>query len=309
MKLIFAGTPEFSAVALDALIDAGHEIVLVLTQPDRPSGRGMRLKASPVKTLALAHGLRVEQPLSLKAPASHALIAQINADVMVVAAYGLLLPEAILTIPRYGCLNIHASLLPRWRGAAPIQRALQAGDSETGITIMQMDVGLDTGDMISVHPLPISEGETGASLTAKLAALGAQAIVSTLSHLEGCTAVPQPLEGVSYATKLSKHEAQIDWQRSADEIVRCIHAFNPVPGAYTVCDGDMLKVWRAYVLDGHAEPGRIVTADANHVVVGSGTHLVAITELQRAGGKRVTAREFSAGRAHLPGTLLGHKTP
>lgn len=305
MKLIFAGTPVFAAQALQALIDAGHDIPLVLTQPDRPAGRGMKLKPSPVKELALQHGLRVEQPLTLKTPEAQALVADVGAEVMVVAAYGLLLPKAVLDMPARGCLNIHASLLPRWRGAAPIQRAILADDAETGITIMQMDVGLDTGDMLSVHPLPITADDTAASLHDKLAALGADAIVATLAALDACPAVKQPENGVTYAAKLSKEEARVDWQLPAADIARAIRAYNPAPGAHTLLAGEALKLWHAHAIDGQAPAGQVVRADADGVVVGSGSGLVVLTQLQAAGGKRLAARDFIAGRPALAGTVLG----
>ena len=305
MKLIFAGTPEFAAAALRALLAAGHEIALVLTQPDRPAGRGMKLKPSPVKEVALQHGLRVEQPLSLKTEDAQAMLQDIGAELMVVAAYGLLLPKAVLDIPPRGCLNIHASLLPRWRGAAPIQRAILAGDSETGITIMQMDVGLDTGAMLSVHPLAIAADDTAASLHDKLAVCGAEAIVSTLATLDGLNAQPQPEQGVTYAHKLTKAEAEVNWQLPASDIARAILAYNPAPGAFTQMGGEALKLWQAHAIAGQAEPGLVVRADADGVVVGSGDGLVVLTQLQAAGGKRLGARDFAAGRATLTGTRLG----
>jgi methionyl-tRNA formyltransferase len=305
MKLIFAGTPEFAAAALRALLAAGHEIALVLTQPDRPAGRGMKLKPSPVKEVALEHGLRVEQPLSLKTAEAQAMLQDIGAELMVVAAYGLLLPKAVLDIPPRGCLNIHASLLPRWRGAAPIQRAILAGDRETGITIMQMDVGLDTGAMLSVYPLAIAEDDTAASLHDKLAVCGAEAIVSTLATLDGLNAQPQPEQGVTYAHKLTKAEAEVNWQQPASDIARAIRAYNPAPGAFTQLAGEPLKLWQAHAIAGQAEPGQVVRADADGVVVGSSDGLVVLTQLQAAGGKRLGARDFAAGRATLAGTRLG----
>lgn len=305
MKLIFAGTPDFAAAALTALIAAGHDIALVLTQPDRPAGRGMKLKPSPVKEVALAHGLRVEQPVTLKEPETQAMLAEVGAEVMVVAAYGLLLPKAVLDIPARGCLNIHASLLPRWRGAAPIQRALLAGDTQTGITIMQMDVGLDTGDMLSVHPLAIAETDTAGSLHDKLAETGAAAIVETLKQLGGLLPVKQPASGVTYAHKLTKAEAEINWSLPATEIVRAIRAYNPVPGAFTRLHGEPLKIWLASARAGSANPGEVIAADADGVVVGSGDGLVVVTQLQPAGGKRLSARDFAAGRSGVVGVLLG----
>lgn len=305
MKLIFAGTPEFAAAALRTLLAAGHEIALVLTQPDRPAGRGMKLKPSPVKEVALEHGLRVEQPLSLKTEEAQAMLRDIGAELMVVAAYGLLLPKAVLDIPPRGCLNIHASLLPRWRGAAPIQRAILAGDSETGITIMQMDVGLDTGAMLSIHPLTIAPDDTAASLHDKLARCGAEAIVSTLAGLDGLQAQAQPEAGVTYAHKLTKAEAEVNWSLPAADIARAIRAYNPAPGAFTQLGGEPLKLWQAQAIAGQAEAGVIVRADAEGVVVGCGDGLVVLGQLQAAGGKRLSARDFAAGRAALVGTRLG----
>ncbi|MDH0342616.1 methionyl-tRNA formyltransferase [Chromobacterium haemolyticum] len=305
MKLIFAGTPEFAAAALRELIAAGHEIALVLTQPDRPAGRGMKLKPSPVKEVALEHGLRVEQPASLRNDEAQQMLRDIGAELMVVAAYGLILPQAVLDIPARGCLNIHASLLPRWRGAAPIQRAILAGDAETGITIMQMDVGLDTGDMLSIHPVAIAADETAATLHDKLAAEGARAIVSTLAGLEAIQPVKQPEAGVTYAQKLSKAEALVDWNLPAEDVARAIRAYNPAPGAHTLLAGEALKLWMAVAEAGQAEPGLVIAADADGVLVGCGSGLVRLTVLQAAGGKRLAARDFVAGRSQLTGTRLG----
>ncbi|OHX13605.1 methionyl-tRNA formyltransferase [Chromobacterium sphagni] len=306
MKLIFAGTPEFAAAALRALIAAGHEIALVLTQPDRPAGRGMKLKPSPVKEVALSHGLRVEQPEKLRGNLeAQQMLREVGADLMVVAAYGLILPQDVLEIPARGCLNIHASLLPRWRGAAPIQRAILAGDGETGITIMQMDVGLDTGDMLSIHPLAIAADETAATLHDKLAACGAEAIVSTLERLDQIQPLQQPEDGVTYAQKLSKAEAEVDWTLPAADIARAIRAYNPAPGAFTQLNGEPLKLWLASAEEGRAEPGVVVSADADGVLVGAGDGLVRLTLLQAAGGKRLAARDFVAGRGALAGTRLG----
>lgn len=305
MKLIFAGTPEFAAAALRELIAACHEIALVLTQPDRPAGRGMKLKPSPVKEVALEHGLRVEQPASLRNDEAQQMLRDIGAELMVVAAYGLILPQAVLDIPARGCLNIHASLLPRWRGAAPIQRAILAGDAETGITIMQMDVGLDTGDMLSIHPVAIAADETAATLHDKLAAEGARAIVSTLAGLEAIQPVKQPEAGVTYAQKLSKAEALVDWNLPAEDVARAIRAYNPAPGAHTLLAGEALKLWMAVAEAGQAEPGLVIAADADGVLVGCGSGLVRLTVLQAAGGKRLAARDFVAGRSQLTGTRLG----
>ncbi|WP_374421983.1 methionyl-tRNA formyltransferase [Chromobacterium sp.] len=305
MKLIFAGTPEFAAAALRELIAAGHEIALVLTQPDRPAGRGMKLKPSPVKAVALEHGLRVEQPVSLRNEEAQQMLRDVGAELMVVAAYGLILPQAVLDIPAHGCLNIHASLLPRWRGAAPIQRAILAGDAETGITIMQMDVGLDTGDMLSIHPVAIAADETAATLHDKLAEEGARAIVSTLAGLDAIQPRKQPEAGVTYAQKLNKAEALVDWSLPAQDVARAIRAYNPAPGAHTLLAGEPLKLWMASAEAGEAEPGVIVAADADGVLVGCGAGLVRLSVLQAAGGKRLAARDFVAGRGHLPGVRLG----
>ncbi|MDR2112627.1 MAG: methionyl-tRNA formyltransferase, partial [Candidatus Accumulibacter sp.] len=244
MKLVFAGTPEFAACALKAVLTANHQVTLVLTQPDRPAGRGMALRPSPVKEIAAAAGIDVFQPPALKDPATLERIRAASAEAMVVAAYGLILPPAVLDIPRFGCLNIHASLLPRWRGAAPIQRALLAGDAESGVCIMQMDAGLDTGPILRSGRLPIAAGETAGSLHDKLAGLGARLIVETLAGLPGAPA-PQPSAGATYAAKIGKAEAALDWRSSAEELERQVRAFNPFPGAVTRLNGAPIKVWRA----------------------------------------------------------------
>ena len=302
MKLIFAGTPEFAASALQALIDAGHDIALVLTQPDRPAGRGMKLKASQVKTLALAHGLPVSQPLTLKTAEAQAEIAAVGAEVMVVAAYGLILPKAVLEMPTRGCLNIHASLLPRWRGAAPIHRAIEAGDAETGVTIMQMDVGLDTGDMLLTVREPIHADDSTGSLHDRLAAQGAQAMVAALAQLDALSPQPQPAEGVTYAEKIGKAEAQLDWSLPAEVLHRKIRAFNPFPGASTLAGGEALKIWQAQLADGAGAPGEVLAADADGVRIACGSGALLATQLQAAGGKRLAAREFLAGHS-LPARL------
>ncbi len=302
MKLIFAGTPEFAASALQALIDAGHDIALVLTQPDRPAGRGMKLKASPVKTLALAHGLPVSQPLTLKTAEAQAEIAAVGAEVMVVAAYGLILPKVVLEMPTRGCLNIHASLLPRWRGAAPIHRAIEAGDAETGVTIMQMDVGLDTGDMLLTVREPIHADDSTGSLHDRLAAQGAQAMVAALAQLDALSPQPQPAEGVTYAEKIGKAEAQLDWSLPAEVLHRKIRAFNPFPGASTLAGGEALKIWQAQLADGAGAPGEVLAADADGVRIACGSGALLATQLQAAGGKRLAAREFLAGH-NLPARL------
>lgn len=314
MKIIFAGTPEFAATALAALHQAGHEIVLVLTQPDRPAGRGMQLQPSAVKQFALAHNLPVEQPISLRlegkyptqAQAAHQLIASTPHDVMIVAAYGLILPQSILTIPPLGCINIHASLLPRWRGAAPIHRAIEAGDANTGITIMQMDVGLDTGDMLLVEDIAIAKDDTTATLHDKLAVLGGDMIVQALAKLAQLQqqAKPQPQEGVCYAAKISKEEAALDLNQSAQQIARKIRAFNPFPGATVVIHQTALKVFRAEVVDEKTELfirkldnlkiGEVCVQDQT-IYLGCAAGVLNLLELQKAGGKKLPTAEFLKG--------------
>ena len=294
MRAIFAGTPEFAAQALQAIVAAGHEVPLVLTQPDRPAGRGMSLQPSPVKRLALERGLEVFQPLTLKDAQAQARIAQIAADVMVVAAYGLILPQAVLDLPHYGCLNIHASLLPRWRGAAPIQRALLAGDAETGVCIMQMEAGLDTGPVLLRQAIPIAATDNAATLHDRLAALGAELIVATLDRLP-LPAEAQPSAGVTYAHKIEKTEALIDWGRDARELDRHIRAFNPFPGAQARFGGQTVKLWQATPVAGSGEIGQILAVDRDRIVVACGAGALALSELQKAGGKRLPVRDFLAG--------------
>ena len=306
MRVIFAGTPPFAAAALDALADAGHDIALVLTQPDRPAGRGMKLTPSAVKQAAEARGLRVYQPGSLKTSEAQAELRAADADVMVVAAYGLILPQAVLDLPRFGCLNIHASLLPRWRGAAPIQRAILAGDAETGITIMQMDAGLDTGAMLSKTVVPIRDGDTAASLHDVLASAGASAIVAALANYPALVPVAQDDAQATYAAKLSKEEAQMDWGRSAEALARAVRAYNPVPAAWTLLDGAPLKIWAAQTAAGAGEPGIVLRADAEQLLVACGSGALALQAVQPAGSKRMTAAAFLAGRPLPPGTGLGH---
>ena len=305
MRAIFAGTPEFAAVALAALHAAGIEIPLVLTQPDRPAGRGMQLQASPVKQFALAHQIPVAQPTSLRldgkfpdqAKHAHDLLRATAHDVMVVAAYGLILPPSVLAIPPLGCINIHASLLPRWRGAAPIHRAIEAGDAETGITIMQMDAGLDTGDMMLVSREPISPQDTTGELHDRLAALGGRLIVDALLRLAAgrLTRTPQPDEGVSYAAKISKDEAALDLRLPASTLLRRIHAFNPAPGASVQSGDSVLKIWRAERIAGSGEPGLVLAVDAQGVTVACGEDALLLTELQKPGGKRLPAANFLQG--------------
>ena len=301
MKIVFAGTPDFAASALAAIIAAGHEVLAVLTQPDRPKGRGMKLTPSPVKTLALQHGLPVWQPEHLKDADTQQQLRDLQADVMVVAAYGLILPATVLNIPTYGCLNIHASLLPRWRGAAPIQRAIEAGDSESGVCIMQMDVGLDTGDVLLTRRTPITTTTTAAHLHDELAILGAEAIVATLADLPALTAVPQPTDGVTYAQKLSKADAQIDWSLSAEQVHNKVRALNPVPGAWTVLNGSVIKVWATTVVNTQTQgqSGQIIAADKHGITVQTGAGVVLITELQASGSKRMAAEAFVAGHNDL----------
>ncbi|HTH12599.1 MAG TPA: methionyl-tRNA formyltransferase [Acidovorax sp.] len=319
MRVIFAGTPEFARVALERLLAAGFTVPLVLTQPDRPAGRGMKLQASPVKQCALEHGIPVAQPRSLRldgkypddaAAARDALVAA-QADVMVVAAYGLILPQWVLDLPAQGCLNIHASLLPRWRGAAPIHRAIEAGDAETGITIMQMDAGLDTGDMLLMERLAIAPTDTTATLHDRLAALGGRMIVEALelAACGGLKAVPQPAEGITYAHKIEKAESTIDWSLPATVIGQRIRAFDPFPGASTECAGETIKVW-SYEIDSNKSntnkrQGQILSVNGDGVTVACGEGTLRLTTLQRAGGKRLAAADFLRGFDLQPGMVLG----
>ncbi len=317
LKVAFAGTPEFAAVALEAILKAGFAVPLVLTQPDRPAGRGMKLQASAVKQVALAHGLPVSQPTSLKldgkypdeaAAAREALLAAAP-DVMVVAAYGLILPQWTLSLPRLGCLNIHGSLLPRWRGAAPIHRAIEAGDAETGITIMQMDAGLDTGDMLTIGRTPIADTDTTAVLHDRLAALGGELIVQALDDAAGgrLQPVPQPEAGVNYAHKIDKAEAALDWRLPAVQLARRVRAFDPFPGTtfalqQPATPADTIKLWAAEVVAGQGQPGQVLQADAEALVVACGEQALRLLTLQKPGGKRVSAREFLQSCA-MPGQL------
>ena len=318
MRLVFAGTPEFAREALAALHASGHDIALVLTQPDRPAGRGMKLQASPVKQWALEHGMPVAQPRSLRldgkfpdeAAAAREALLSANADCMVVAAYGLILPQWTLDLPPRGCLNIHASLLPRWRGAAPIHRAIEAGDAQTGITIMQMDAGLDTGDMLLVRTLPIAPDATTASLHDALAALGGQCIVQALATPDALTRTPQPAEGVTYAHKIEKTEAALDWTLDAPLLARRIRAFDPFPGMTVPLthngQTETLKLWAASAEPRSAQlaPGTVVSADASGVRVACGQGQLCLTQLQRPGGKRLSAADFLRGCPLQPGQRL-----
>jgi len=313
MRIIFAGTPEFAASALAALHDAGHEIALVLTQPDRPAGRGLKLLPSAVKALALERGLEVFQPANLKDEQTQQRLRVLAADLMVVAAYGLILPEPVLALTRLGAINIHASLLPRWRGAAPIQRAILAGDASTGISIMQMDRGLDTGPVLAAEAIAITAEDTGGSLHDKLAELGARLIVSALAQFGRgeLRARPQSEAGASYASKISKADAEIDWHQSAAVIERKVRAFNPLPGASTSTRSVGLKVWRARVSAAEGTPGTILEAGPGGIVVACGSGALQVEELQRAGGKRLAAAQFLAGFPVAAGERLetGLKTP
>jgi methionyl-tRNA formyltransferase len=304
MKIIFAGTPDFAAAALQALLDRRFEIVAVLTQPDRPSGRGMKLQPGPVKQIALERGLPVLQPATLKDAAIQAQLAAFRADVMVVAAYGLILPAAVLGLPRHGCLNVHASLLPRWRGAAPVQRAILAGDAETGITIMQMDEGLDTGDMLLKKGCPITQADTAQTLLDTLSSLGGEAIVEALDLLADGRLTRTPQDGAlaTYAAKLTKAEAQIDWTQDARQLARAVRAYNPYPVATTHLNGIPLKIWQASVRAGQGgEPGAVLSIDKSGIVVGCGKDALCLEVLQRPNAKAMPVAQFTQGFAVQPG--------
>ena len=303
MNLIFAGTPEFAAASLRAIIAAKHNVLLVLTQPDRPSGRGMALQSSAVKQVALAHGIEVFQPPTLRDPAAQSVIRAIGADAMIVAAYGLILPQAVLDMPRFGCINIHASLLPRWRGAAPIQRAILAGDKETGVCIMQMEAGLDTGPVMMSAALPIHETDTANSLHDRLALLGSELIVAALEKMP-LPALPQSDEGVTYAAKLEKAEAILDWQLPAEQLARRVRAFNPFPGALAHINDVPVKIWKAIPEVGAGVPGTLLDCGKDGIVVACGEGAVRLLELQKAGGKRLQAAQFLAGMPVSPGMRL-----
>jgi methionyl-tRNA formyltransferase len=310
LRVAFAGTPDFSVPPFEALLKAGYDIVGVLTQPDRPKGRGRQVAASPVKAAALAHTIAVSQPLTLKDEAGRAELAAWRPDVLVVVAYGLILPPAALSIPRLGCINIHASLLPRWRGAAPIQRSILAGDATTGVTIMQMDVGLDTGPMLLRKEIRIEAHDSGGSLHDRLAALGGSALIEALEGLAAgrLRAIPQPTEGVTYAAKLEKAEALIDWKRDAVEIERQVRAFNPWPVAETRWDGEQLRVFeaRAEQIDPIADDAGTITAIRDDaIVVQCGIGQLALRQLQRPGRRVVSAADFARSLPQLTGRRLG----
>lgn len=303
MKLIFAGTPEFAAQSLRAILAAGHQVLLVLTQPDRPSGRGMALHPSAVKTVAMEHGIEVFQPPTLRDPEAQAKIQALGADAMIVAAYGLILPQAVLDMPRFGCINIHASLLPRWRGAAPIQRAIQAGDAETGVCIMQMEAGLDTGPVLLSGALPITGDDNAAILHDRLAELGAKLVITALEKLP-LPACSQPEEGITYAAKIEKAEAALDWRLPANQLERQVRAFNPFPGALAHLNGAPVKVWKAVLAPGYGAPGTILAVNKDGIVVACGEGALCLLELQKAGGKRLPVGQFLAGTPLATGSCL-----
>jgi methionyl-tRNA formyltransferase len=299
-NIIFAGTPEFASVALQYLIDNGHTISLVLTKPDSISGRGRELKYPAVKILALKYDIPVLQPTSLKSNEIEQALKDVNADFMIVAAYGMILPQAILDIPKYGCLNIHGSLLPAWRGAAPIQRAILAGNNETGITIIQMNAGLDTGDILSMYSLPILETDTTDSLYEKLAIVGGKAIVETIKNYLMITPVSQLAENVSYAVKLTKEEAKINWNQSCSKILIGIRGYNPFPGAFTLLNDKTVKVWEAQHFNNehHLIPGSIVVSNKKLLVAGN-DGFISIEKIQLPGQKKISAQDFINGNKNL----------
>ncbi len=302
LRIIFAGTPDFAATHLQALLNSGqHNVVAVYSQPDRPAGRGKKLKPSPVKQLALEHNIPVYQPLNFKAVEDQQQLADLNADLMVVVAYGLLLPPVILETPRLGCINVHASLLPRWRGAAPIQRAIEAGDKTSGVTIMQMDEGLDTGAMLSIAQCDISATETGSSLHDKLAEIGTPALIDAINAIamNAITGTKQDDSQANYAAKISKQDAIIDWQQSAIEIDRKIRAFNSFPIAYTQLNGDRIKIWQAVVNEQTGAPGTIIAADKKTIVVACGEGSLSLQQLQLPGGKPLAVNAVMNSKADI----------
>jgi methionyl-tRNA formyltransferase len=315
LRVAFAGTPPFARSALEALHAAGFEVALVLTQPDRPAGRGMKLAPSPVKAFALEHGLALAQPRSLRLDGKHpddaraaqaalqAVFQSGSVDVMVVAAYGLILPQWVLDLPPRGCLNIHASLLPRWRGAAPIHRAIEAGDATTGITLMQMDAGLDTGEMLLVEPVAITPEDTAATLQDRLAALGGRLVALALGLAERgeLRRTAQPADGATYAHKIDKSEAAVDWSTSAAAIERRLRALDPFPGATGRLGAETVKLWRGSVVPGEGRPGEILQVSDKGIVIACGAQALRITELQRPGGRRVSAAQFLIGASIAPG--------
>lgn len=309
LRLVFAGTPEFAAEHLKALLDTPHQIVAVYTQPDRPAGRGQKLMPSPVKQLALQHGLPVLQPPTLRDPAAQEELRALAPDLMVVVAYGLILPQVVLDIPRLGCINSHASLLPRWRGAAPIQRAVQAGDAESGVTVMQMEAGLDTGPMLLKVTTPITAGDTGGSLHDRLAQLGPQAVVQAIAGLAAGTLQGEVQDDAlaTYAHKLNKDEARIDWNRPADELERLVRAFNPWPICHSTLDGQPLKVLAAEPAEGRGQPGQVLDASKDGLTVACGEGALRLTRLQLPGGKPLAFADLYNSRREqfAPGQVLG----
>jgi methionyl-tRNA formyltransferase len=304
-RVAFAGTPEFAAIALESILAAGYPVPLVLTQPDRPAGRGQKLVASPVRQVAAKHGIAVHQPERLRDPATHGPLIAAAVDVLVVAAYGLILPQAVLDIPRRGCLNIHASLLPRWRGAAPIQRAIEAGDAETGVTIMRMEAGLDTGPMLLKESLPITAEDSAATLHDKLAAQGSRLIVDALARLDALTPEVQPEAGVTYANKIEKREAAIDWTQPAAVIERRIRAFDPFPGSTAVLRGETVKIWQARPAAAGGAAGTVLDVNPDGIVVACGEGALRLTELQKPGSRRLASADFLRGFAVAPGERFG----
>ena len=309
LRFIFAGTPEFAARHLEQLLTAGHVPIAVYTQPDRPAGRGKRLTASPVKALAVAAGIDVLQPVSLKDPAAQAELAALQPELMIVVAYGLILPQAVLDIPQRGCINVHGSLLPRWRGAAPIQRAIEAGDPATGVTIMQMDAGLDTGAMLAKATVDIGDKDTSAQLHDQLAVIGPQLLIDVIENLQQyqAGAEAQPEEGSTYAAKIEKAEAHIDWRKPAAALQRQVCAFNPFPVCWTLLGDQRLKIWEASCCPQQGEPGVIMAADDSGIVVACGNDALRITRLQLPGGKPMAAADLLRSRQQLfqPGQVLG----
>ncbi|WP_088329267.1 methionyl-tRNA formyltransferase [Lacimicrobium sp. SS2-24] len=305
-RIVFAGTPDFAARHLQALIDSEHSVVAVYTQPDRPAGRGKKLQASAVKSLACTHDIPVYQPSSLRNEEAQQQLAELNADIMVVVAYGLILPQSVLDIPTNGCLNVHGSLLPKWRGAAPIQRAIWAGDTQTGITIMQMDKGLDTGDMLAKRAITIAATDTSASLYEKLAKLGPEVLLETLAQL--ATIVPEPQDDnlASYAQKLSKEEAQLNWHQDAEQLARNVRAFNPWPVCYFEHQGTAIKVWQASVTDVKGQPGEIISADKHGIVIATARQGLRLEHIQLPGKKAMSAADVLNARRDdfTPGTVL-----
>ena len=301
MRIVFMGTPEFSVTVLDALVQAGHEIACVYTQPPRPAGRGQVERPTPVHTRAAAMRVPVRHPKSLRTPEAQAEFAALDADVAIVVAYGLILPQAVLDAPRRGCLNIHASLLPRWRGAAPIQRAIMAGDAETGVCIMQMEAGLDTGPVLLCRAIPIGETQTASDLHDQLARLGAEAIVTALANLDTLTPEPQPDEGVTYAAKIDKSEARVDWTRPAIEIDRQIRGLSPFPGAWTMIAGKRVKLLACQLAAGAGPPGSVLS----DLTIACGQGAITITALQPEGKPRMEAEAYLRGARIAPGVVLG----